>query len=330
MKQLQSTYFFILISFLFIFSNCENKKVPSQDFVHQNYLSDVRLGDGVPLQLTVSVRWKLEDVQNFYNQFITMDSFNQVILKPRSMELVKNISNDFPSVDSVFSTNRQLYINTVKNELLTQLGEEGIVINEIIVSDITFPTSYTKAMEEVGLQRKEIERIRQMNIVELERAAANKKKAEADGQVQIAQAEAQGKLQKIQAETEKQRRKIELAKAETAKQVQKMEAQAQAEKLKLIAKAELEKKRDLKNLDIQKQRDLEQIQIDKQRQLDKVAFEQQIDLAKLCAENPTFATFLINKELAGKVEIAVLPTGSNPNVFNGLLNQNNQMKSINN
>jgi len=330
MKQLQSTYFFILISFLFIFSNCENKKVPSQDFVHQNYLSDVRLGDGVPLQLTVSVRWKLEDVQNFYNQFITMDSFNQVILKPRSMELVKNISNDFPSVDSVFSTNRQLYINTVKNELLTQLGEEGIVINEIIVSDITFPTSYTKAMEEVGLQRKEIERIRQMNIVELERAAANKKKAEADGQVQIAQAEAQGKLQKIQAETEKQRRKIELAKAETAKQVQKMEAQAQAEKLKLIAKAELEKKRDLKNLDIQKQRDLEQIQIDKQRQLDKVAFEQQIDLAKLCAENPTFATFLINKELAGKVEIAVLPTGSNPNVFNGLLNQNNQMKSFNN
>lgn len=330
MKPLQSYYFILLISFAFIFSNCENEKIQSQNFVHQNFLADVRLGDGVPLQLTVSVRWKLEDVQNFYNQFVTMDSFNQVILKPRSMELVKNISNEFSSVDSVFSSSRQHYINTLKNELLTKLGEDGIVINEIIVSDIIFPVSYTKAMEEVGLQRQEIERIRQMNIVELERATANKKKAEADGQVQIAQAEAQGKLQKIQAETEKERRKIELAKAETAKQVQRMQAQAQAEKLKLIAKAELEKKRDLKNLDVQKQRDLEQIQIDKQRQMDKVAFEQQVDLAKLCAENPTFATFLINKELASKVEIAVLPSGSNPNIFGGLLNQNKQMKSINN
>lgn len=330
MKPLNSYYLFLLIFLAFIFSNCENKKVPSQDFVHQNFLSDVRLGDGVPLQLTVSVRWELEDVNNFYNQFVTMDSFNQVILKPRSMELVKNVSNEFPSVDSVFSHNWQQYINTIKDELLTNLGEAGIVINEIIISDITFPVSYTKAMEEVGLQRKEIERIRQMNIVELERATANKKKAEADGEVQIAQAEAQGKLQKIQAETEKQRRKIELAKAETFKQVQRMQAQAQAEKLKLIGKAELEKKRDLKNLDIQRQRDLEQIQIDKQRQMDKVAFEQQVDLAKLCADNPAFATFLINKELASKVEIAVLPTGSNPNIFGGLLNQNNQLKSINN
>lgn len=330
MKPQQFYYLFLLVFVAFIFSNCENKKIASQNFVHQNFLSDVRLGDGVPLQLAVSIRWKLEDVSNFYNQFTTMDSFNQVILKPRSLELVKNLSNEFESVDSVFSSSRQYYINTIKNELLTKLGEDGIVINEIIVSDIVFPASYTKAMEEVGLQRKEIERIRQMNIVELERATANKKKAEADGQVQIAQAEAQGKLQKIQAETEKQRRKIELAKAETSKQVQKMQAQSEAEKLKLIAKAELEKKRDLKNLDIQKQKDLEQIQVDKQRKMDKVAFEQQVDLAKLCAENPTFATFLINKELAGKVEIAVLPTGSNPSVFNGLLNQNNQLKSINN
>ena len=71
------------------------------------------MGDGVSLQLTVSVRWKLKDVQNFYKQFVTMDSFNQVILKPRAMELVKNVSNEFGSVDSVFSTYRLQYINSI-------------------------------------------------------------------------------------------------------------------------------------------------------------------------------------------------------------------------
>ena len=104
MNLLKSYYLYLLVFLAFIFSNCETKKLPSQGFVHQNFLSDVRLGDGVPLQLTVSVRWKLNEVQSFYNQFVTMDSFNQVILKPRSMELVKNLSNEFSSVDSVFSS----------------------------------------------------------------------------------------------------------------------------------------------------------------------------------------------------------------------------------
>lgn len=330
MRTLKLFSVIVVVTMIFIFSSCYNSNFSDKDFVHENYLHEVRLGDGVPLKLTFSVRWALEDGPYFYDQFDSADSFNLVVLRPRALELVKTISNQFPSVDSVFSTDRQLYISEIKSALKSELGEQGIVIKEIILSDVGFPASYTKAMEQVGLKRQEIERIRQMNEVELERAAANKKKVEAEGQVQIAQAEAKGKLQKIQAQTEKSRRKSELAKAETQKQVQRMEAQAEAEKLKLIAKAELEKKRDLKNLDVQKQEELEQIKINKQRQLDRVAFEQQLELARLCSENPTFASFLINKELASKVEIAVLPTGSDPNVFGGLLKQNMQVRPAGN
>ena len=330
MRTLQFLPVIMVVMMTFFFSSCYNSNFSNKDFVHENYLHEIRLGDGVPLKLTFSIRWALEDGPYFYDQFNSADSFNLVVLRPRALELAKTISNEFPSVDSVFSTHRQVYINKIKESLMANLGEQGITVKEIILSDIRFPTSYTKAMEQVGLKRQEIERIRQMNEVELERAAANKKKAEADGQVQIAQAEAQGKLQKIQAETEKSRRKSELAKAETEKQVQRMKAQADAEKLKLIAKAELEKKRDLKNLDVQKQEELEQIKINKQRQLDRVAFEQQLELARLCSENPTFASFLINKELASKVEIAVLPTGSDPNVFGGLLKQNMQVRPAGN
>jgi len=330
MRTLKFLPIIVVVSMTFLFSNCYNSNFSKQDFVHENYLHEVRLGDGVPLKLTLSVRWALEDGPYFYDQFSSADSFNLVVLRPRALELVKTISNQFPSVDSVFSSHRQLYINEIKSELKSSLGEQGIVIKEIILSDICFPASYTKAMEQVGLKRQEIDKIRQMNEVELERAAANKKKAEADGQVQIAQAEAKGKLQKIQAQTEKSRRKSELAKAETQKQVLRMEAQAEAEKLKLLAKADLEKKRGLKNLEIQKQQELEQIKIDKQRKLDRVAFEQQLELAKLCADNPAFASFLINKELASKVEIAVLPTGSDPNVFGGLLKQNMQVRPAGN
>jgi hypothetical protein len=38
-------------------------------------------------------------------------------------------------------------------------------------------------------------------------------------------------------------------------------------------------------------------------------------------ENPAYASFMVNKELASKVQIAVLPSGSDANVFGDLLKQ---------
>lgn len=56
-----------------------------------------------------------------------------------------------------------------------------------------------------------------------------------------------------------------------------------------------------------------------------------MQFAKLCTGNPIHARFLVNEELAGQVEIAVLPTS--PNVFKELLHHNmpsnQKIKSIN-
>ncbi len=323
----------ILILAIVILSSCSQKQEPiikqetkivSKDLVHRHLLKEVRLGDGVPLSLDLSIRWKIEDQVFFQTQFSTADSFNFTILEPRALELTRNVSNTFPSVDSVFSAHRQAYLQSVKEVLLDNLGESGITVKEIIISKIDFPKTYTSAMEQVGLQRQELERIRQVNILELEKAEANKRKAAADGQVAIAKAESDGKLQKIKAKTEESRRASELAKAETQSQVARMKAKDDAERKKLLAKADLEQKTDLKNMEIQRQRDLEQIQIDKQSQLDRLAFQNQLELAKLCTENPVYASFLVNKELASKVEIAVLPTGTDATVFGNILNNTMQ------
>lgn len=291
------------------------------DQVHQNILNQVRLGDGVQLDLVVSTRWKIEKPVLFFDQFATVDTFNAQILRPRALELVKTAANHFPSVDSVFSSQREEFIVTIKNTLLENLGEDGIAIKEIIIADLVFPQSYTKAMEQVGLQRQELEAIRQKSVVDLERSKAAKQKAEADAQVMIATAKAESEVQNIKAKTEVNRRKNELAMAETAVQIDRKKAAAEADRKKLLAKAELEHQTDLKNLEVQKQRELEALQVEKKRQMDKVLLEQQMELAKMCIDNPNFASFLINRELASKVDIAVLPTGTNPNVLGSFLDQ---------
>ncbi len=328
---------------LILFTACQSNsnestdapKVPvalSTDFVHEHILPEIRLGDGVPLQLDVTLRWNVTDSESFFQRFPSPDTFNLLVLRPRALELLRTTANTFESVDSVFSAHRQAFLAATKEVLISQLGEPQIAIREVIVSNIRFPNSYTKAMEEVGLMRQELERIKQQNTVALARAETSREQANADGQVAIAQAESAGRLQKIQAETEKSRRASELAKAETTAQVTRLQARAEADRQRELAKAEADRQHELAKVEVDRQkalksveaghkRELEQVQIDKQKQLDKVEFERQIELAKLCTENPTYAAFLVNKELASKVEIAVLPTGADANVFGNILNQ---------
>lgn len=315
--------FSLFLLFIVSLLSC-GKSVPKEaqaDQIFQSTYAQVRLGDGVPINLNVSLRWKINDPALFYSQFTSADTFNKAILYPRTQEVIKNISNDFASVDSVFSEQRAEYIATVKSTIIETVGEQGITMKEVILSEITFPTSYTKAMEQVGLQRQELERIRQQNIVDIEKADASKKKAAADGEVAIAQATAEGELQKIQAKTEESRRKIELAKAETAAQKDKKMAGAEAERVRLLANAERDKLRNIKAVEAQHKRDLMQVDVDKQAKMDKVDLAKQVDFAQLCTNNPTYASFLVNKELASHVEIAVLPQGGDGNVLGNFLKQ---------
>ena len=289
------------------------------DQVYQQQISGVRLGDGVPLKLDLAIRWKIEDCDLFSTQFSSIDRYNQLVLLPRTMELSNNVSSSYVSIDSVFTSQRQIFIRDIKAELLKNLGEEGLQIKEIILSKIIFPSTYTNAMEKAGLQRQELERIQQQEVIDVAKAKADRKRAEANGKVEMARAEAAGKLQKIQAETEKSRRASELAKAETQNQVAKMQAIAEAERKQLLAAAVLENQKELKNLQIQKTRELDNLAIEKQRKMEEHKLQREIRFAQLCTENPTFASYLVNKELASKVQIAVLPSETDPNVFKGIL-----------
>ena len=313
----------ILFVILLALASCNNNPVrqAGQDVVFSSRLPAIRLGDGVPVDLDVYLRWKVEAPVAFFSQFPTTDTFNRMVLYPRAMELSMTVANRYPSVDSVFASQRELFLDDVKQSLRDQLGEDGISIKEVTITNINFPQSYTSAMEKVGMQRQLLEGIRQQNVVDLEEAAAQRKKAEADGQVAIAEAEAEGKVARIEAKTEESRRLSEMARTETVAQKLRRMAQAQADSTRLLNKAELDRLADLKDLDLQKKRQMDDLDIEKSRKQKRAELDDNIELATVVQNNPNFASFLINKELASKVGIAVLPTGSDPNVFSGLLQQ---------
>lgn len=295
----------------------------ARDQVFKSTLKSVRLGDGVPLNIDVAVRWKINDYITFKEQFESPGKYDSLILSPRELELANDVGNRYTNVDTLFNTQRHAFIKELKQYLLSHLGESGVEIKEVIISDIEFPRSYTDSKEKLAMLEQKLEQIRKEDLLEKQRAKSATEKAKADGQVAMVRAEMDAKVQKIKAETEKSRRLSRLAKAETEKQVARSRAESEADRLKLLAKADLEKKRDIQALDMQKRRDLDNIELSKTQKIEDQKFSNEMKMAKLCSENPVYAKYIVNKELASKVKIAVLPSGQGgSDVFNGLLNNN--------
>jgi len=292
----------------------------TRDQVYHSTLQSVRLKDGVPLNIKVAVRWKIADFVKFSEQFESPNKYDTLILAPRQLELANDVSNKYINVDTLFNSQRHQFISDLKTYLMANLGEDGVEIKEVIVSDVIFPYNYTNGKEKLALQQQDLERIRKQAEINEENANASKRQAVSNGQVLMAQAEQNAKVQKIKAETEKSIRLSKLAQAETQKQVSVLTAESEAKRRVLLAKADLTSKKDLKNLRMQEQRDRDKIEIDKKVKLEQVAFDTDMRMAKLCSDNPVYATYMVNKELASKVQIAVLPNNQDGSVFNSLLN----------
>lgn len=264
----------------------------------------------MPLQLGLNLRWKVDDGLSFYNQYESKEFYQAQVIIPRSMEIVRSVAHEFESVDSIFNQQQTKFKERTKAQLLKELTEKSISFKEVIITNIGFPKTYTDAMEAAGLRQQELERIDQQKLIAIAEAASEKEKAKANAEVQIARAEAERRIQKIRAQTEETRRKTELAKAETRAQIERKNGRVEADK-----------KRMLVQVDLDKQKDLKQIETNHQRSLNKVELEKQVEMAEVYQSNPKYASFLVNRELAGQVDIAVIPQGTDANVFGNFLKQ---------
>jgi regulator of protease activity HflC (stomatin/prohibitin superfamily) len=318
-------------------------RAAAREQVFQTTLNQIRLGDGVPIDLQVSVRWRTNNPRQLLERFGSVEAYAEKILMPRSRELTAKVSNKFPHVHEVFTVSRDELTEHLKSVLLEGLVDTGteIIINGVVIPDIIFPKDFTDSMEQAAKNEQHLELLEQQKILDLEKAKAAREKARADGEVEIAKAEARGRVEEINAKTEEKSRLTTLAKAETEAQVIERKAKAEAEKQKLMAAAEAEKQRMMDAAEAEKQQKLAALEAEKQRRLDEIEHErrrqanraevekaaellrvelqERQELAAIFAENPSYASFLVSQELASKIQIAVLPVGTDNNVLSSLL-----------
>lgn len=273
-------------------------------------IAHIRLYDGVPLGMDFDLRWRVEDPTVFQHFHTTADSIPTKIILPRAEETLRNFAHGFHSVDSVFFIQREYFIQSAKKRLMADLRQDGIVVSAMLLRTLNFPQTYVAAMEAAGLQRQEMERIKRQTAIAVAEAEGERRKTEALSRIQIAQEEANARVRDIQASAETRRRAAELDRAETEVQIEGKKAVIAAERQRQMDKAELDKMAQLNELNQQKNRQSNETELTRNR-----------ELAKVYQDNPAYAQFVVNRELAAKVNIAVVPTGLEQGVLGRFLEQ---------
>ena len=289
-------------------AGCARPDLARLDHIHQTELREIRLGDGVPLTFSVAIRWRIEDPRTFSTQFPDPARYASLVLDTKSREIAGKVANAYSSVAGVFRPEREKFVQEMKETLAAKLAEPGIQIKDVILSGMLFPKSFTDALEVTATKELELQRVREKSAIDLEQAKAAQAHAQAEGQVRAERARAEGRVAEINAQTEDKRRLSEVARAETEARVLDRRTKAEVDRQRLLTRQEVERRQDLNRVDV-----------DKQRQLDQVAVAKEKALAELTGANPTYAAYLVNRELASKVQIAVLPLGTESGVLGNML-----------
>jgi regulator of protease activity HflC (stomatin/prohibitin superfamily) len=210
-------------------------------------------------------------------------------------------------VREVFATRREEVRQRAADIITAKLGEDGIVVKDVMLRDIVLPAEYAKGLEALLTKQQQSERMvfdveikqKEVRTAELEAEAdriRQVKAAEALGQVRVLQAKAEAdamqhtlplkekQIQQSRLEAEA-RKEATLKNAEAAAEAKVIDSKAEVQKLTLIAGA-----------------DAHRVRVMGQAESERMKLES--DLLK---ENPLLIQKIVAERLSDKMQIMMVP-----------------------
>ena len=266
----------------------------------------VQSKEGLAVGLAVGVRYRLDpqrlahihadlppDVDGDLVPVVVASAFREVV--PNYM------------VREVFATRREEVRQRAADIIAAKLGEDGIVVKDVMLRDIVLPAEYAKGLEALLTKQQQAERMvfdveikqKEVRTAELEAEAERirqVKAAEALGQVRVLQAKAEAdamqhtlplkekQIQQSRLEAEA-RKEATLKNAEAAAEAKVIDSKAEVQKLTLIAGA-----------------DAHRVRVMGQAESERMKLES--DVLK---ENPLLIQKIVAERLSDKMQIMMVP-----------------------
>jgi regulator of protease activity HflC (stomatin/prohibitin superfamily) len=268
---------------------------------------NVQSKEGLNIGLGIAVRYRLDP-----NKLATVQAH---LPQPADKELVppvvasawRDLAPEY-TVREIFSTKREEVRGRAAGVITKKLADDGIVVEEVMLSDIQLPPEYAQGLEGLLLKEQQDDQMavdtdiqqKQVKIAELQAEADEVQKVKAaEGDAQSKVVEAKGEADAMQYTLPLKEKQIEQSKleAEARKEATIQNAEADAEAKVIDSKAELERRNLLADAEANR------IKVVAAANAERMASE-----ADLLNKSPLLINKIVAERLSDKIQVMMVPS----------------------
>jgi regulator of protease activity HflC (stomatin/prohibitin superfamily) len=267
----------------------------------------VQSREGLNIGLAVTVRYKLDPNKLASVQAHLPQPADKELVPPVVASAWRELAPSY-TVREIFSTKREEVRARAAGIIAKKLAGDGIVVEEVMLSDIQLPEQYAKGLEGLLLKEQQDDQMsieteiqqKQVRIAELQaEAEAKQKEKQAEGDAQSKVIEAKGEADAMQYTLPLKQKQIEQTKleAEARKEATIQNAQAEAEAKVIDSKAELQRR----NL-------LADAEASRIKLIAAANAERMTSEAALLNKSPLLINKIVAERLSDKIQVVMVPS----------------------
>lgn len=268
---------------------------------------EVQSREGLNIGLGVTVRYRLDPAKLASAQAHLPQPADKEIVPPVVASAWRELAPQY-TVREIFSSKREEVREKAAGIITRKLASDGIVVEEVMLSDIQLPEEYSKGLEGLLLKEQEDDQLgvqtdiqeKQVRIAELQAEAEAKQKVkEAEGDAQAKVVEAKGESDAMQYTLPLKQKQIEQSKleAEARKEATIQNAEADAEAKVIDSKAELQRRNLLADAEASRIRVVAAADAERMR-----------SEADLLNRSPLLINKIIAERLSDKIQMVMVPS----------------------
>jgi regulator of protease activity HflC (stomatin/prohibitin superfamily) len=292
--------------------------IASPETASKNQILTVQTREGLTTGLAVSVRYRLDPQRLGYIHSNLAQPVDTEIVAPVVSTAFRDIAPNYV-VREVFATKRDEFRTRTTRAIVDRLGQDGIVVKEVLLRDVQLPDEYAKGIEGILLKEQESERMefetaiyeKQVKIAELQAEATKAqqvKRAEADAASRVIGAKAESDAMQYTLPLKQKQIEQSRLEAQARKEATEENAEAAAAAKVTDSKAEAERRRTLAAADADTTRLNAAANADTIRLTAAADAERLQGEAAVLKQNPMLIQKIIAERLSDKLQIIMVPT----------------------
>ena len=267
----------------------------------------VQSREGLNIGLGITVRYRLDPKMLATVQARLPQPADKQLVPPVVASAWRELTPNY-TVREIFATKREEIREEAAATITKKLAGDGIVVEEVMLSDIDLPPEYAQGLEGLLLKERQDDQMavdtdiqaKEVKIAELQAAAqAAQRVKQAEGAAKARVVEAKGEADAMQYTLPLKQKQIEQSKleAEARKEATIQDAEANAQAKLIDSKAE-EQRRDL----------LAQAEADRVRLLAAAEAVKMSDEGTLLTKSPLLIDKIIAEKLSDKIQLVMVPS----------------------